>query len=177
MNKKIVKTLLKVYSTLRTFSSPWIFKHYYQVPIEKEVWGLVKNLPLFEFSKRVNNIEYKWDIGRGFFDCSFSASQPNYFFQDLEKGRDCDDYARIWRLWTIENGMKAYEYIILDSKKPFNTSHFITFGETSEGKFWLFNYTPYGPFESLDLAKEKMNFWYDKETVLFQEYNYLKEKN
>lgn len=174
--KKVVEIGLKIYSVVRTYSSPKIFKKYYQGKIEHYYWKDYKDLSMKGFSEVINKLPYLWDIHRGLLDCSFPLSLPDYFFEPIKKGRDRDDFARAWTLWALYHNLKAQEFIVLDYRKPFSTSHFVTIIQDEKGKFWLMNYEPYGAFDTLEQAQEALTQWYEKDYLVLQEYFYLKEE-
>lgn len=125
------------------------------------------------FSLKVNSYGYLWDAGKGIFDASFPSTNPSYFFASLRQGRDCDDFARIWRLWGEHNGYVGYEYIVTDVAHPFSKAHVVTLLE-KDGRWWLMNYLPYGPTESREAALGILENWY-KNLVVVQ-YHHEKEK-
>ena len=124
----------------------------------KTKWLEARELSMFNFSKEINTYKYKSDALKGAVDSSFSDDEPEYFFSDLDKGRDCDDYARIWRLWGEHHGYTGYEYIIINPRAPFKTAHVIALLERN-GVWWLMNYKPYGSFSSKEKALERMKSW------------------
>lgn len=177
MKKETVLSLLKIYANLRTKIGPWLYKRFHKVTIKTTYWDKFKNLDMADFSDILENYEYQWDQYHGLLDNSFDPSEPDYFFQDLKRGRDCDDFARIWRLWCQENNLEAEEYIVTDSRKPLSKAHVITIGTDKFGKTWLFNYSYFGPFASKEEALWFMtDRWYEKEFFLFVKYPYEKEK-
>lgn len=177
MNKKFVEKVLKAYLEIRRFSSPFIFKKMYKIPIDHYVWDRIKSYSMKEFSKEINLYPYKWESMYGLFDASFPSNCPDYFFQDLKKGRDCDDFARIWRIWAEYNRMTAWEYVFLDTESPFKTAHVVCIAKEKENKYWLFNYTEYGPFSTLDDAinELKKRYYKDKENIIYARYKHEKE--
>lgn len=177
MNKNFTEKVLKAYLTIRRFSSPFIFKKMYKIPIENEIWEKAKNYDIVDFSNLVNSYPYKWESMQGLFDASFPSSSPDYFFQALEKGRDCDDFARIWRLWAEYKGMTAWEYVILDKNKPFSTAHVVCIAMSKEDKHWLFNYDYAGPFNSLEETIDELGkqCHIDKENIVYARYKHEKE--
>ena len=176
LSKDTTKRILRFYLRIRIFTSSWLFKKWYKVSIETERWDKVKLLTMDEFSKEVNSYPYKYDSFGGLLDSSFPSNQPDYFFQELEKGRDCDDYARIWRLWAKHHGMKAEEFVFLDINKPFKTAHVVCIARDIHNKFWLFNYEYYGPFSSFDDVIEKMGESYTKGDFVYARYQHELEK-
>lgn len=178
LSKDFVEKVGRFYvNKIRPYTSVWLWKKYYSKGAEENIeeWNKIKNLPIVEFGNAINEYEYEWDAGSGLLDSSFCFNNPGYFFADLRKGRDCDDFARIWNCWAVENGHEAKEYVILDSKKPFSKAHFITILKVA-GKYWLANYYPYGPYEKEKYALREMENWYDRDNLIAIEYEHKKEK-
>jgi hypothetical protein len=175
-NKKLAKKILKIYLEIRRFTSPFIFKKMYEVPIINKRWDRIKSYSLYEFSKEINSYSYNYDSLYGLFDASFPSDCPEYFFQSLERGRDCDDFARIWRLWAEYQRMEAKEYVFLDIREPFKTAHVVCIAKEKEGKYWLFDYTPSGPFETFESVINHMKTYYVEEYLIYERYRHEKEK-
>lgn len=177
MKKSTVKKILKIYLKFRTIFSPIAFKKWYKVPIEKEYWFKVKKYDMDDFCYFINNFPYISDKFLGLIDVSFPSNCPDYFFQDLKIGRDCDDFARIWRLWSEENKMIASEYVFLNIKRPFQTAHVVCIAKDKNENYWLFNYINYGPFLSfekvIDFMKQDDDY---KKDGIYEKYNHEMEK-
>lgn len=174
MNKKFVETVLGFYSWIRMLLEARIFKAFSQKKIEyrEDKWEESKNLNIFEFDKLINEYPYKSDKWGGLLDMSFPVDKPGYFFSDLDWGRDCDDYARIWALYLKLHGWEEVtEVIVLDSKKPFSTAHVVTVAKLN-GRYSLFNYEKYGNFNTFENAINYMTAWksYPSETFVWKKY-------
>lgn len=146
MKKSIIKFLMKVYLKMRKGWDPLT------VPskIRDEF-----NIKMNDFSKRINSMPYKSDPLKGLLD---NTADPNTFFDNKEHNRDCDDFQRMWSWWGVFNGYKAKEYVICDPttvRTAFQTMHVIGTLE-KDGKFYLTNYRPSGPFDSEKKALEQM---------------------
>lgn len=157
---KIIRFLMKVYLRCRKWWDPIIIptktKDNYKCNMQT-------------FFKRVNALPYKQDPLKGLLD---HTADPDTFFDDKESGRDCDDWARVASWWGVFHDYKAKEWVICDPssiKRAFQTMHVITTLE-KDGKFWLINYQPQGPFESEELTLDYMK-WYpsykDNRTIVF----------
>ena len=110
------------------------------------------DMSMHDFSDLINEYDYKQDPLSGLFD--YISSPDKFFNPDKKFGRDCDDWSRLWSLWGLYNGYKAYEYVVCDPssiKKTFATLHCVTVLE-KEGKYYLMNYHPYGPAASKEEA-------------------------
>lgn len=180
LRSRFVEFVLKIYIKIRVITSPILYRKHYRVSnMDKSAWEEARELTLYKFSEFINDAKkfgYKWDTGKGALDSSFASEEPEYFFSDLNKGRDCDDYARIWRLWGEHQGYTGYEYIIVSPLAPFKTAHVITLLER-DGAWWLMNYKPYGHFKSKENALNKMKSWYPyKSGFVAVEYPFKKEK-
>lgn len=173
MKKKLVHMLLFIVARIRVIYSPWLHKKFYRAATDESEWVTHRSLGMYQFSNKINQYDYLWDIGKGLLDSSFPSSNPAYFFAKVDKGRDCDDFARIWRLWGEYNGYKGYEYIVTDPAHPFSKAHVVALLEKG-GQWWLMNYTPYGPVQSKQQALDTMGTWYDDFVAV--QYHFEKEK-
>lgn len=141
---------LRLYAWLRGLTSPWIYKHFYR-PDEGSLvlgemdWDIYKNIGVIEsFSNIINLQQYRPDRLGGLLDCSFPVDEPAYFFCPLRHGRDCDEWARIWRIWGEYHGYHAEEYIVTRLKIRGGIkwyAHFITLLE-KDGVWTICDYTP-----------------------------------
>ena len=175
MNTKLVKTVLVAYSKIRKIIEPLMFKLFSQkLEYNKHKWDLAKTMGIDDFEKYINTFEYKSDKVMGLFDMVFPLDKPEYFFSQLDWGRDCDDYARIWAIYLKRYGWEEItEVIVLNKDKPFSTSHLICVAkEPISKKYYLFNYHKYGTFSTFEEAVEDVNRWksYDKENLLWVKY-------
>lgn len=173
MNTKLATILLKMYVPIRKALEKIIFKTFSQnVEYELRRWQNAKLMSIKQFDAYINSFEYKSDFGKGLFDMSFPIKKPEYFFSELDWGRDCDDFSRIWAIYLKENGWEEItELIVTNSKKFFSKAHFVTIAK-KEGEYWLFNYKQYGPFDTFEKAVEDLYRWpsYDKETLAWVKY-------
>lgn len=136
--------------------------------LDKEVY----KLSMKEFSDEINRMPYKADPLGGLID---NVADPETFFDDKDSGRDCDDWARQWSIWGVNNGYKAYEYVVWNPSslmKAFNTMHVITILK-KEDECYLMNYTPYGPFSDeeccIDFMKRFKSYVDDMDYTLSRE--------
>ena len=116
------------------------------------------NLSMYEFSNLINKMEYKKDPLNGLWDY---IDSPDQFFEEKESGRDCDDWSRLWSLWGVYHGYRAYEYVICNPttlKTTFSTLHCVTVLEKN-GLYYLMNYRPYGPYNSLEKTLNSLKAW------------------
>lgn len=177
MKKNFVLALLHLVAWIRQYLSPWLYKKHYKVTGGQAAWQYARQLTMAEFDKEVNDdakYGYKWDTFRGLLDSSFCSGEPQYFFAPLARGRDCDDYARIWRLWGETNGYTGYEYIVTEPASPFKRAHMVALLEKG-GKWWLMNYHPYGAVNSREEALQLMTKWYSKDFIAVR-YKHEKER-
>lgn len=170
MKKETVEKWMKRYLKLRTVISPLLYKYVYRVPLENLFWETVREYSLWEFSKAINAYDYKYDKGMGLLDASFLSSEPDYFFQELKDGRDCDDFARIWRLWCEHQGWRAWEYVMLNYHNPFSSAHVVCYAIEPEGasgsrKHWILDYAPEGPFDTQAEAFEFLKRKHGEDTL------------
>lgn len=134
MFKKLVKFYAFLMRKLRKFKDS-----------DSEVY----ELPADEFSRKINEMDYKADPLGGLIDY---VAGPDKFFDSKRKfGRDCDDWARQWSIWGYHNGYLAEEYIVYNPKRPFRTMHVVTL-LWKDGNCYLGNYHLFGPFSSQEEA-------------------------
>lgn len=141
--KKLIKLFLTIANIFRKVKV-----------IDSEIY----HLDMYKFSEEVNKMPYKADPLGGLID---NVADPETFFDEKDESRDCDDWARQWSIWGINNGYKAYEYVVWNPTnivKTFSTMHVITILE-KEDKFYLMNYVPYGPFSSVEKCMEYMRYF------------------
>lgn len=155
MLRKIEKILVKFYAFLT--------RKLREVKIsESEIY----KLPADEFSKKINEMEYKADPIGGLIDY---VADPDLFFDSKRKfGRDCDDWARQWSIWGYHNGYVAEEYFVYNPKRLFRTAHVVTL-LWKNGNCYLGNYYLFGPFysdeEALRYLKNYKSYQDGLETV------------
>jgi hypothetical protein len=163
---------------LRPFYGPKLFNLLYRRKeyTQLDTWNTVKHYSMKDFDKVLNGYEYKYDLLHGLLDSSFDPRNPEYFFEDLKKGRDCDDFARIWRMWAEENDfLHVDEVIVTDIRKFSKRAHVVSIGQDNKGQYWLFDYHYFGPYSNFTNAIEKMYHYYDKEYFIYKIYDYHKE--
>ena len=129
------------------------------------------DLSMIEFSKLINSFEYRMDPLKGAID--YIAHPDSFFDKSKKQGRDCDDWSRMWTLWGLYHGYRAYEYVVCDPsslKTAFNTMHCITVLERKD-KFYLMNYKYYGPFSTIEAALNKLKTWpsYSQNLLIVQD--------
>lgn len=142
----------------------------------KDRWQMFKGLPMLAFDKEINDEErypYKRDSLKGIVDSTFSIKHPDYFFRDLRRGRDCDDWARVWTLWAHENGHESTELVVVDPRRPMKR-HAVAVIKV-ENKYWLANYHAYGLYTSLEEAMSTMKRWGYSEDSFYFKYHYRRE--
>ena len=149
MRKAIIRFLMKVYLKIRKHWDPLIIPNKIRYEFEVEMQP---------FTKRINALPYKSDYMGGLLD---NTSDPNTFFDSKEHERDCDDFQRMWSWWGVLNEYSAKEYVICNPssiRNAFQTMHVIGTLE-KDGKFYLTNYYPSGPFDTEEQALEYMNHY------------------
>jgi len=149
------KAIIETYLTIRRFSSRIIYE-FVKIPEDKlpQKWNEIKNLSMDKFSKVLNRYEYKSDPFGGIID--YSPRNPNYFFIEKSGGRDCDDWARMWFWWCIENGKTpVYEVAICESKNIL-AAHMVCIFE-EQGEFFLLDYKPVGKFKTIEECAKHNN--------------------
>ena len=140
MIRRIKKFFVKIYASLTR-----IFK---RVKISN---AKVYFLPAEEFSKRINEMDYKADPINGLIDY---VADPDLFFDSSRNfGRDCDDWARQWSIWGYHNGYLAEEYFVYNPKRLFKSAHVVTL-LWRNGNCFLANYNLFGPFFTQEDAFE-----------------------
>ena len=107
---------------------------------DSHIDDLLKETDIDEYSRLVNAMPYKSDKMRGFIDRTDTIE--HFFDVNATSDRDCDDFARAWSYWGNYHGYDAFEYILLNSKRPFKTAHVITVLEKGD-EIILCNYRPY----------------------------------
>lgn len=161
MNKVISMPILNLLAKIRLVIEPFMFKKFSQKleAYENKRWEESKKLSIQDFDKYINTFEYLPDKWGGFLDMSFPVNEPGYFFTDLDWGRDCDDFARIWALYLKEHGWSEItEVIVTTLKHPIGDAHVITVAK-KDNKYYLFNYEQYGVFNTFDEAVWYMTAW------------------
>jgi len=129
-------------------------KNPYKEP-KSEKWKSLYKLDMQAFSKEINSQPYKSDKLGGLLD---KTDDIDTFFDDKATDRDCDDYARAWLTWGVHNGFFAQEVIITTMGHLFTDAHVVCL-LTKNGKTWLCNYEPYGPFNTYEEAIVYMKNW------------------
>lgn len=142
-------------------------------PTKSTMWAVFKNLPMQEFSDKINSYEYKPDLGEGLVD--YARDNPNAFFDNLTFGRDCDDWARLWKHWGIHNGYTVQEVIISTKQHVVKDAHVVCVLE-KDNSYWMCDYKPYGAYASLEQAVEGIpDHWkkYTHENMVYELYTAL----
>lgn len=160
MSKKFVEVVTNIYASIRLVIEKLMFNTFsHKVEYREDRWVYANGLGIKEFEMYINSFEYLSDKMNGLFDMSFPVSKPSYFFSDVNWGRDCDDFARIWAIYLKNKGWEEItEIIITNYKKPFSKAHVETIAK-KDGKYYLFNYEMYGPFNSFEEAVAYNSAW------------------
>lgn len=167
-----MKTLLKIYAFIRTFTSPiiWRLTNKRVEDGYEEFEKFISTVDMEEASDILNSKEYISDKLKGALDCSVPRKWAHTFFSDKAKTRDCDDFARMWSLWGSYYGYDVKEWFVIERR--FKKAHMIT-TLSKDGEYWLMNYRPYGPHKSLEDALNVMAHWYKDPVV--EEYKWMRE--
>lgn len=148
VNKNLAKAICSLYVKIRkNFSSDFLYKIFAEKYESKGIWPTVREYSIFNFSNYINTCEYLSDPLCGAVDFSHPESEPEYFFADLSKGRDCDNWSRIWLCYLNyhKDDWEDVTEVVLFSRDNliscFLTSHFITIAKNiHNGKYYCFNY-------------------------------------
>jgi len=108
---------------IRSWVSPliyWVFRFTKYRGIElPKVWFRVKEYRMEDFESLLLACPYKRDL------LCHSPQEPDFFFfEPRKRNRGCDDWARMWYWWGLENGYEAYEIAIYD--QLFRNGHMFT---------------------------------------------------
>ena len=141
--------------------------------VPKAVWLVYREKSMEEFERFINTFEYKADPLGGFLD--FNYEDPNMFFDERTRYRDCDDTSYVYKLWFEHNGYKAQEVIVTTKKHVAKDAHVICISEKG-GEYWCANYRIFGPFTTFEQAVEAVCVWkkYNKSNLLWLRYNALR---
>lgn len=148
INKKFAKFVCKTYLKFRkTFSSKFLYKTFAEKYESKQLWPTVREYNIRRFSDYINSYEYVSDPLNGAVDFSHPEDEPDYFFADLSKGRDCDNWSRIWLCYLKyheQDWVEITEVVVFNTstfKNCFATSHFITIAKNKKNnRYYCFNY-------------------------------------
>lgn len=145
--------LLNKYAKLRAKLNP------IKLDEGNKYWKEYMTLPMYSFSTAINLFQYKPDKFKGLIDRTESFA--HFIDPDVKSDRDCDDFARMWTMWGIENGYKPIEVIVTTRKKFFQHSHVVTVLNKG-GEFILMNYRPCKQTAgNMDwLLKKELSSWY-----------------
>lgn len=186
MNKSFVKFCLLIYSKIRKLAEKVMFNMFGQKTEKNGKWEEVKNLGIYDFETVINRYPYKPDPLGGALDISFPESNPDYFFSELDYGRDCDDYARIAALYLLYHCDlydEIKEVIVLDYDKPFKSAHVVTtYRSKASGKYYLFNYWVSGPYDTFDetvkgcITHSTTSYKYKEDKFIYKVYKEYGEK-
>lgn len=144
----MIRILMKIYAWFRG-----LFDR--KRPIkDSSIEEMIQKLDMDGYSRLISDMPYKSDKLRGLIDRTDTIE--HFFDLKATSDRDCDDFARAWSYWGNYHGYNAYEYIVLNPKRPFKTAHVITILE-KEDEIVLCNYRPYkGNFKTKEEAVEYM---------------------
>lgn len=156
MRKKIIKIIYWIYLKLiRKWLSPLIYiivkKILYNNDDLGDRWKEIREYGKYDFQEELLNYDYRWDYNSGILD--FSLQEPNFFFEEREWFRDCDDFARMWYWWAEYRDYDVWEVVVWNGLK---SAHMITVYKDEEG-YWLCNYRVTGIYESLEGAIESLD--------------------
>ena len=134
------------------------------------VWYVYREKSLREFEKLVNSYKYKKDPIGSLLD--FNFSDPDMFFDNRSKYRDCDDTSHIYKLWFEYNGYTTQEVIVTTHKHVIHDAHVICIAE-KHGEYWCANYKVYGAYNSFDEAVHAVCKWkkYTPDNLIWTTYN------
>ena len=118
-----------------------------------DFWKDYKYLPLENFNRIMNGVEYKRDPLWGRFD--YTVKDPNYFFNDINLnkfwfGRDCEDIAHMWYLYAKEKDIPAQKLNIFDGSRPFSTGHAVCLLYNQDGRIVLCDKVMVKEFNEID---------------------------
>lgn len=178
IKRSIVVFLFKAYARARPYVSPIVWRVFYK--------GHFKNAPaieydfnpygldVLEFERLLAGIPYKWDMLKGLIDATIPPKYTDWFFKQVKKGRDCDDFVRVWSKWAEFNGYICREWFSIDPEHPFKTAHVIcTLQNEKEVRLCSLSYVSI-PWTSVEEAINHYKGWFDGERVIV-EYNWHKE--
>lgn len=125
----IVFALFKLYVFVRPFTSSVLWRLAYKRHYKNAKQMYLRDRPfemaIFDFESFLEKIPYQWDSFKGLIDATIPQKYMVWFFREVKKGRDCDDFVRAWATWGIENGYTAKEWITIDPAHPFSSAHVI----------------------------------------------------
>ena len=148
----MIKFFFKIFVWFRDKFNPT------KLPTNKEEWNKVRKLSFQEFSDWVNSFTYLSDPLSGFFDKT--ETFEHFIDPNIKSGRDCDDFAEMFKLWGIFNKRKAYTVVITIKAHPFKKSHIVTvLYDDSTKKYTLCNYTHAIEADTLEEAIDKIRQW------------------
>lgn len=154
--------LLEKYAKLRAKMNP--------IKLDKsnKYWKDYMTMPMWAFSDAINLFQYKPDKFKGLIDRTETFS--HFINPDVKSDRDCDDFARMWTMWGIENGYEATEVIVTTRKHFFRNSHVITVLNDGK-KYQIMNYRPCADMDTDcgKLIKKSLSKWYkcEEEDLLY----------
>lgn len=119
-----------------------------QKTIEKEF-----NKNMDDFSNRINKLPYKYNPFWGFEIINDTISPEDFFNENIEDGRDCDDLARIWSIWGIIHGFKVMKWVVYDIKNFFKSVYIFTI-LNKDNRYYLMDFKCHGPFRSEEEIKK-----------------------
>lgn len=159
MNKRFVEWVARKAIRARVRTSPRIWKWFYrsrrastdQLNDAMAVYMEFIHSPMDEAERIIRNFAYKWDYFLGAIDASIPANMAYQFFIPRRRGRDCDDFARLWSVWGVHNGYEAQEWIHITYRKPIKLAHVVT-TLTKDGQYWLCDRLTFGPYATMDEA-------------------------
>ena len=141
-----MEVLLKIFAFIRKLLESktwqWFQPKNWQSLDDVKKWDDVKDLSPEEYSKVLNEFEYKYDKFCGLLDNTQPVTEPQYFFKNLTTDRDCDNWARQWVIYYKYHNIPCQEWIVTNKSHPFTKSHLIAVA--NEGDGWrLLNYERY----------------------------------
>lgn len=142
------QTILDSYVKVRNQMNPYIEP-------TNPAWCKYLRMNMEEFSIAVNQVPYRWDKLHGLVD---KTDDINRFWDNKDSDRDCDDFARAWTTWGVNNGYHAQEVIISTEKHVAKKAHVITILNKND-EYVLCNYTAYVGFNSFIEALNYMKYF------------------
>lgn len=144
--------LIRMYTWVRNKLNP------IRLPaVNHPVWSEVRDYDMDEFSRWVNKFPYKSDKLNGLWDRTYGFD--HFIDETVEYGRDCDEWARMWLIWSIWNNYEAHEVIVANRSIRNMKPHMVTIITTGPA-YYLCDYKAYGPFEyPYDLLNSMAKRW------------------
>lgn len=112
-----------------------------------DVWSEVNELPMEEFSGKINSYRYLPDWWSGLWDNTLQESDF-FFLEDRNYNRDCDDFAQMWYWWALNNGYEACLIVLSNGwRMGHKTCIFV-----KDGRYYLADYVIVDHYDSIGQA-------------------------